>query len=65
MNERQTAMMKAEVALAENAYFNAKENFDTPENRRLFQAGFERGYQVEQIKVEWLRNHRSLDAEDD
>ncbi len=46
MNEREYAVMEGELNRSSQAYFEARPSLDTKENRRLFEAGFQRGYDV-------------------
>jgi hypothetical protein len=51
MNENQIAKMEADVSAAEDQYFDARPQADTPGNRHLFRAGFERGYKANKKAV--------------
>ena len=51
MNEKQIAMMEAEIAAASDKYFSARPQADTDHNRHIFEAGFERGYKVERLSA--------------
>ena len=44
MNEDECARLEAEEINAEEAYFNARPEINTPDRRRVFDAGFFRGY---------------------
>jgi hypothetical protein len=42
--ETEKAIMEAERNAATDAYFKARPKIDTPENWRIFEAGFERAW---------------------
>lgn len=46
MNEREIAEMEGEMNHAEDAYFDARTELDILENRKVFQAAFDRGYRA-------------------
>lgn len=59
MNEMQWAEMECNMNEKEDAYFKARSELDTEENRKLFRAGFERGYRAERLPEEVKRVERS------
>lgn len=44
--EKYYADMEYDRNLTERAYFAARQEVDTPENRKFFRAGFERAYSI-------------------
>lgn len=44
MTEQEYAIRDAEEIHAENQYFEARVMIDCPKNRRIFEAGFNRGW---------------------
>lgn len=52
MNEQQWAEMESAMNSKEDAYFAARPQIDTEENRTLWRAGFERGYRTERLPEE-------------
>jgi hypothetical protein len=44
MSEKEIAIREGELACAEEAYFSARQQADCINNRRVFEAGFNRGW---------------------
>lgn len=56
MSEKYYADMEYDRNITESAYFAARQEADTSENRKLFRAGFERAY-----SILWIDDLRSID----
>ena len=64
MDEQNHVQMEAERSDQSDSYFMARPQVDTPHNRKLFEAGFERGFKADRKPQNTTSIHHELKLDD-